>query len=707
MNSELENLAEKLGIRMRFSDAGLQRKDYVVDEKTVKFFVHALGYHAENEEQIKKSLQELEEKRWRHPLQPVYVRTQDNLIIDVVSPDLSKIEIEISDEQGKHSKPEWQYMQNAVQKGLLYKEDLKITTPLAIGYYELMITLAGKKYKTTLAVAPKQCYEGSLADRKLWGFAIQLYALKSKRNWGVGDFTDLSTMVKIAADAKADVIGINPLNTLSHDYPQNASPYSSISRLFLNPIYIDVEKVPEFLPEDKEAIAEELEELRSSELIAYEKIYPLKTEILKHCFDRFEKSKDKNRKQAYEDFCKNQGADLDNLAIFQAVYSDQSKKVWGGCAAWPEEYRLPSSSGIEKFVAENKSKVEFFKYMQFEASRQFAEVAAEIKKCGLKVGLYRDLAVGVGRDSAEYWSNPELFMKKAGTGAPPDAFFPNGQKWGLGTFLPDVLKEKKYLPFIKILRANMQNAGALRIDHVMSLMRLYVIPDAYENGTYLYYPFEDMLNLVALESQLNKCIVVGESIGNVPDGFIDAISAKKIHSLSILWAERWDVGWGDFKQPYDYPQNAFASVATHDIAPLKMWWFGYDIELSFSLGLIETENDKIQAYHKREDDRQKLLSALDKAGVWPEDNQRSGNYIFGEKYPEGIEEAVERFMAKSASPVFLAQLEDILHVEKIQNLPGTDIDKYPNWRLKLPVALEELAADRAYIRCIAAIKKER
>jgi len=216
-----------------------------------------------------------------------------------------------------------------------------------------------------------------------------------------------------------------------------------------------------------------------------------------------------------------------------------------------------------------------------------------------------------------------------------------------------------------------------------------------------------MLNIVALESHLNKCAIVGESIGNVPDGFLEAITAKNIHSLSVLWAERWDCGWGDYRQPEFYPPNAFASVGTHDIAPLKMWWFGYDIELSYSLGLIAKESERTAAYHKRETDRLKLLSALDTSGVWPQDKKRSGDYVYGQQYPEGIEEAVERFMAKTPTPVFLAQLEDILHVEKMQNLPGTDRDKHPNWRRKLPVDLEDLANDIAFIRCIKAIKYER
>lgn len=706
MNSNLEKLASKLKIATTYSDGGLTRKNYTVNEKVIKFFIQALGYKAGSEKQIQDSLAEIENKRWRQALEPIYVCNQNNLIIDVVSADLSNISIVAKDEN-KNEKPlSYDYMQNAEQNGLLYKESLRITTPLDIGYYNLIVTVSSKKYETVLAVAPDRCYE-ALSQEKIWGYAIQLYSIKSKRNWGIGDFTDLQNLIKLCAKDGADIIGLNPLNTLSHDHPEEASPYSSISREFLNPIYIDVEKVPEFEAKDKKEVEAVLNEVRSSALISYGKIYPLKISVLEKCFDRFVKNKNSERKKEYNDFCKKYGQALDKLAAFQAIYEQKTKEVWGGWRAWPEELKSPTSKGVKEFVKQNGNRVEFFKYMQFEASRQFNEVAKTIEESGLKIGLYRDLAVGVGGDSAEVWSEPDLFMQEAGTGAPPDAFFPAGQKWRLGTFLPSVLKEKSYLPFRRILQANMQNAGALRIDHVMSLMRLYVIPEAYEEGTYLYYNFEDMLNIVALESHLNKCMVVGESIGNVPAGFLEALAEKNIYSLSILWAERWDSGWGDFKQPEFYPDNAFASVATHDIPPLKMWWFGYDIEVSASLGLIANDGEKLSAYHKRELDRQKLLDALDTAGVWPKDKFRNGNYIYGESYPEGIEEAVEAFVAKSASPVYLAQLEDILHITEMQNLPGTDRDKHPNWRRKLTVDLEDLPNDIAYIRCVNAIKSER
>ena len=302
--------------------------------------------------------------------------------------------------------------------------------------------------------------------------------------------------------------------------------------------------------------------------------------------------------------------------------------------------------------------------------------------------------------------NKNFFIGASGAGAPPDAFFQTGQKWCLGAFNPIALKNEKYQPFIDILRANMKYAGAIRIDHVMSLMRLYVIPDNKDIGTYIMYNFEDMLGIVAIESVLNKCVVVGESIGNVPDGFLDKLHEKNIYSLSVLWAERWP-GNDWFKNPEDYPLNAFASVGTHDMTPLKMWWFGYEIELYAKIGLTTTEEEKISAYKLREVDRKKLLSALDYKDTWPKGILRKSDYLYGEGYPEGMTEAVERFAASSNSRVFLTQLEDIFEVTVLQNLPGTDRDKHPNWRRKLPVNLEDYENDERFLRCVNAIREGR
>lgn len=715
MENNLQLLADKLGISTQFVDAGMVRQEYNISDDVIRFFAEKMGYKAGTPEEVEASLAAFDRRRWQQSLEKIYVVEQGNPRFDLVIPaefENEDFELHVSLENSGKTEPvsfnvinneEYQLIGKTKYVKLLFV----ITSQMDIGYYDVDLRVGSKRYKTILAVAPRQCYANPDMSRKIWGYAVQLYSVRSEHNWGVGDFTDLQNIIRMCSNAGADVIGLNPLNVLSHDYPENASPYQSISRLFINPIYIDIEAVPEYQPEDKAEYEGEINEFRQSELIQYEHIYPLKVRLLEKFYERFKNSADKKRKDEFDAFVKEQGAELEKLAVFQTLYTEKTTSYWGGWRAWPEEFRNPLSLAVKDYAKANADKIGFFKFMQFEAFRQFNNAQKLVDELGLKIGFYRDLAVGVGQDSAEVWSEPDLFFKDAGAGAPPDAFFPCGQKWGLGAFRPSALKEDAYLPFIKILRANMKNAGALRIDHVMSLMRLYIIPEKMDCGTYIYYNFQDMLNIVALESCLNKCVVVGESIGNVPDGFLSMLEQKNIFSLSVLWAERYDAGWGDFHSPSSYPPRAFVSVGTHDMAPLRMWWFGFDIEQSYQLGLIPNEEERNQAYKKRELDRWKLLFALDSNGVWPLDKQRTGNYIYGEAYPEGIEEAVNRFMSRTPCPVFLAQLEDILHVEKMQNLPGTDRDVHPNWRRKLPVNLEQLQNDIAYVRNVKAIHMER
>lgn len=711
MDDSLEILAKKLGIATSFSDSGMIQKSYQVNQETIRFFIQALGYQCDTDEAVKQSIISIDSERYHEILEPIYICCQDNVFFDVVlSNNLSIDKISLKDSKRQIKKTDLLIVseeQKSLGDEVRQKLTYKVNSYLEVGYYDLDVHIGSKNYKSKIAVAPKHCFQAEGLKDKLWGFAIQLYSLKSKRNWGVGDFTDLQSIVRLCADSGANVIGLNPLNVLSHDYPENASPYQSISRLFLNPIYIDIESVPEYEDRDKQLIEGILADIKSADTIQYNKIYPLKVKVLEKCFQRFNKNSSSARYNQYQKFCQEQGAELDKLALFQCLYENESPKVWGGWRAWPKEIKNPQGFGIADYIKSHQERIEFFKFMQFEADRQFSQIKKLVDELGLKIGLYRDLAVGVGKDSAEYWGDAELFVQGCGAGAPPDAFFPCGQHWGLGVFSPIELKKRAYEPFIKILRANMKNAGALRMDHVMSLMRLYVIPENCDEGTYLYFNFADMLNIVALESHLNKCVVVGESIGNVPDGFVETIQNRNIYSLSVLWSERADAGWGGFFAPEHYQPHVFASVGTHDMPPLKMWWFGYDIELASSLGMISSDADKQGAYHKRENDRRLLLASLDAAGVWPEDRMRKDDYLYGESYPEGIEEAVSRYMSRSSSQVFLAQLEDFFHMTKQQNLPGTDRDKHPNWRLKLPVDIENMATDIGYVRNVAAIRKER
>lgn len=715
MDEKLQQLADRLGIATAYTDVGLKTGSHQVSEDTVRFFAGVLGFKAANAGEVTRSLRALDTRRWQNVLEPVYVVLQKHKVFDAV---VSEAEAEgdfsltlTSRQTGVKSDVSFVVLtlpESRVVAGKKYQKlEIEITSDVEIGYYDAELTTAGGTFVTLLAVAPDKCYRlPGLDEKKLWGFSVQLYSLRSRRNWGIGDFTDLYDFVGMCGRCGADIIGLNPVNVLGHCFPEEASPYSSVSRLFLNPIYIDVEKVPEFRPEDRYAVEAEIAELNASETIEYGRVYPLKIKVLKILYQRMLQNPERMRE--FEKFCRCKGESLENLVTFQALYEDKWQTHWGGWRAWEKEFRKPTTAAVKKYRKEQAERLDFFKFLQFEAERQLCAVSAHVKDSGLKIGIYRDLPVGVGRDSAELWSDDGLYLRESGAGAPPDIFFPTGQKWNLGAFNPFELKARAYQPFIKIIRAAAEGAGALRLDHVMSLMRLFVIPEAAgAAGTYIMYNFEDMLNIVAIESHLNRCMIVGESIGNIPEGFLDKIAARGIMSMSVLWSERWDAGWGDFKSPYQYPENVVTSVGTHDMAPLKMWWFGYDIALSRQLGIIGSDQEMADNYHKREADRWKLLKALDENQVWPEDNRRHSDYLFGEGYPEGLEEAVHRFMARSCSKIFLVQPEDVFEVDKLQNLPGTDRDKHPNWRRKLPVNLEDMENSLAYYRNIAAIKKER
>ncbi len=711
MSDLLHQLAEKLGISTSFTYGGGVINTSVVSDDLLRFFIESLGYSAKNEAETQRSLERLEKKRWQRAMEAIYVVTNDNPIMDIVLPQ-KEVEGGIEVYVAPEGQDDFHVLNVAIdevetrQEGrILYvKEQIRICDNLDFGYYDIKVKTSKTEYKTVLAIAPQKCFAMDTKGKsKLFGFAVQLYSVKSQRNWGVGDFSDLENMIDLLADSGGDVIGLNPLSVLLHDYPEAASPYASISRLFLNPIYIDVEKVPFYETSDKDETA--VNAAREKETIDYTAVYNAKITALQNIFERVKQNATSEYAKEFQAFKKADSGELNRLAVFQALCHARCIADEKNAKKIQELLSSALGSDVEKFAHKHAAEIDFFKFLQFEADRQLRLVEKKIKDRNLAIGLYRDLPVGVSKDSAEVWSDRYLYMQESGAGAPPDSCFPTGQKWGLGAFNPFELKERCYKPFIRILRANMRYAGALRIDHVMGLSRLYLIPDKGEEGTYLAYNVKDMFNILALESYLNKCIVVGECIGNVADGFKEMLTERNIYSLGVLWNERRQDGFS-FKSPNEYETLYFASVGTHDMPPLKAWWFGTEVGLMKDLQLF-TPEEATNAYKCREHERWLLLNAMDNEGVWPEDKRRQGDYLFGEGYPEGIEEAVHGYMAKSNSVVFMMQPEDVFQSMRIQNLPGTDIDKYPNWRTKLPVDVEDMRNSEAYHRNINVVKKWR
>jgi 4-alpha-glucanotransferase len=389
--------------------------------------------------------------------------------------------------------------------------------------------------------------------------------------------------------------------------------------------------------------------------------------------------------------------------VFEALqehYLHESRQFsW---QSWPEPMRDPRSPEVAEFAAAHRDRVEFFQFLQWEAERQLAAAAAAGREAGLRIGLYRDLAVGADPNGAEAWVDQELVAPGASIGAPPDALSRAGQNWGLAPVNPLALRRQGFAPFITSLRANMRHAGILRIDHVMSLNRLYWIPSGMEarDGAYVNYPFDDLVRLVALESRRHACAVVGEDLGTVPEGFRDTMRSANILSYRIFVFERRNEG--AFVRPPEYPELAAASAATHDIATLKGFWLGSDIAWRGRLGLYPDRHAQEAEAAERDRDRRLLLEALVAEGLLALARTAELLPECGEPiYSTELGEAILTYLARSRARLMLVQLEDVLCETEQANLPGT-IDAHPNWRRQLPRTLEEIV-NGVELRQIAAL----
>ena len=593
---------------------------------------------------------------------------------------------------------------------------------LPLGYHQLELDASGVTARTNLIVAPDRCYlPAELGPRaRSWGLSCQLYGLRSKRNWGMGDFSDLAALVRAAGCFGAAVLGINPLHALFAAEPRHVSPYSPSSRTQLDYLYIDATAVPGFA--DDETVRALIQgewfkathwAARSAELIDYGAVAACKRRVLEALFRRFQSRElgaDGTAKstvgQAFRDFQRTGEQTLADFAVFESLHEHYFHEIqhfsW---QIWPAPMRNPRSSEVADFAAAHRDRVEFFQFLQWEADRQLAAAAAVGRESGLSIGLYRDLAVGADPNGAEAWADQELVAPGASIGAPPDALSRSGQNWGLAPVNPLVLRRQGFAPFIASLRANMRHAGILRIDHVMSLNRLYWIPSGMEAraGAYVNYPFAELLRLVALESQRQCCAVVGEDLGTVPEGFRDTMRSANVLSYRIFVFERRQDG--EFVPPTDYPALAAASAATHDIATLKGYWLGGDIGWRRRLGLYPDGPAQEGEAAERRYDRRLLLAALVREGLLAE--AQIGEFLTeaGEPvYSAELGDAILTYLARSRARLMLVQLEDVLAEVEQANLPGTT-DAHPNWCRQLSRSMEEIV-DGSELRRIAGLIKE-
>jgi len=511
------------------------------------------------------------------------------------------------------------------------------------GYHTLRRADTGAE--TRLIVSPGRCHLPP--DLHAWGWAAQLYALRSRQSWGLGDLADLRELGRWAAGMGARALFVNPLYAPLPILPQEASPYYPSSRRFRSPLYIRVEDVPGAaeLGDRLAAPAIAGRALNSRRRIDRDEVYRLKMPALEELFAAFRGSPDFDR------YLRDEGPELADYAVFCAL-SEVHGVPWHD---WPAGLRHPRSAEVCRFRVEHERRVRFHQWLQWVLDRQLAEAAAEI-------GLVHDLPVGVQADGADAWAWQDVFARGVSVGAPPDPFNQAGQDWAVPPFDPWRLRAAGYEPFIQTVRAGFRHGAGLRIDHVMGLFRLFWIPvgEGPAAGVYVRYPSRDLLDIVALESQRAGAFVVGEDLGTVEDTVRDELAARRMLSYRLLWFEE--------RPPAEYRPESLAALTTHDLPTLAGIWEGSDPDAMV--------RERLRRY----------------AGVTD-----------GRPTCE-VAEAAYGALAASPSKLLAATLEDALGVPERPNKPGTTTE-WPNWSLALPVSLEELRRDPRPARLAAALRR--
>lgn len=561
-------------------------------------------------------------------------------------------------------------------------------------------------------VADGRCHEPAFLRQgaRPWGLCVQLYTLRSDTNWGIGDFGDLARLAREAASAGADFIGLNPLHALFAADPAHCSPYSPSSRHCLNVLCISIEAVPD-LGDCAEAVAlvgsvpfqQELARLRALDLVDYAGVARAKLAVLRLLYRRFcdaELAAGTARGQAFVAFLRDRQATVGQHALFEAL--DAAMRERHGAAAgwrsWPVEYRDPSSPAVAAFATEAADEVTFHAWLQWIAESQLAGAQRVSLEAGMRIGLYGDYAVGAHPGGSETWAGGDAYCHGASIGAPPDALALRGQDWGLSPLDPETMRRDGLAAFEALMRSNMRHFGALRIDHVMSLSRLWWVPVGLpaSAGGYVQYPSGQLFGSVARASREAQCLVIGEDLGTVPPEVGEAMSRSGILGYTVLYFERNPVG--GFKLPADWRHAALASVTTHDLPSLGAWWAGSDIELRAQLGLYPQGQDLDELLEERARDREALLDAMAAAGVrprWPV-----------ERFEPEFAAAVHALLASTRSSLVAVQAEDLLGMTDPVNVPGTSAE-YANWRRKLTGDTAALLRGPAAVPVVAALQRMR
>jgi 4-alpha-glucanotransferase len=541
-----------------------------------------------------------------------------------------------------------------------------------------------------------------------FGIWLNLYSLRGRGGLGVGTLSDLAEAVRLAGAAGAAFVGVSPLHALRNRGAE-VSPYQPLSRLFRNPLYLDVEAVPEWrdAPAARRALetgagARERAALRASPRVAYERVARLQRRALEAMHAGFRArhaGRDTPRGRAFARFVRAGGEALRDFACFCAIEDRLAAR--GGARdwrAWPAELRSPRSAAVARFRARHAAAVDYHLFVQFELDCQLAAVAAAGRRAGLAVGLYLDLALGSVASGFDGWAFPDLFVPGVSLGAPPDAYARVGQDWDVPPLHPRRVVADGGSFWRALLRANLAHAGALRIDHAMGLLRQWWIPrgEPAARGAYVRFPAAELLSALARESRRAGALVVGEDLGTVPRGLASLLARFGVLSSRVLLFER--DARGAFRRARGYSRRAVATANTHDLATLSAWWEGDDLALRARLGLLR-ERDMPRVQREREAERRALVRRLCAEG----DLRRgAGAPGFAE-----LRAAVHAFLCHTPCPLVGLSLDDLAGEREPVNVPGVPLDRHPSWTRRMQRSLADLARDPLVARELEAAARIR
>ena len=725
--SLLDELSEVKGIEGSYIDAWGQSQQ--ISESTKSNLLSAMGYNVADDQKLNEQVNKEYTEQWLKPLNPVLVVRENTVIqipvrlpIELATEDFY---LSIQDESNGIREQAFCPVEGTLINVIHFEDGdefqeylIDLDEVLEAGYHSCSLkdSEGNEISSMKLIVAPKLCYQSDdlIHGNKSWGINAQLYCLRSQDNWGVGDFADLTQLVEKLAACGADFVGLNPLHALYPNHPDACSPYGPSSRRWLNFVYLAVPELEGFEQEavqskfHSESFQTELQRLRDNEKVDYPGVMQLKRSVLELIFSWYDETylnQDTQQAREFNEFVKYGGDSLQNLATFDAIQeylAEQGLPSWGW-PVFPEEFQHPELESVVEFREKYSRRVRFYLYLQWQASQQLLAAQRKALSCGMGIGLYLDLAVGENEGSAEVWGNPSLYARDASIGAPPDVLGPLGQKWGLPPVNPERLYQQAYQPFINLISSNMKACGALRLDHVMALLRLWWVPSEAEpkDGGYVYYPMEDMLGILALESQRHKTAIIGEDLGTVPEEVRTTLAENGILSYRVFLFEQADDG--GFFSPAHYPHQSLAALTTHDMPTLRGYWHCEDLILGKTLGFYQDGESLTSLYDKRLHDKQQILDSLHGHGQLPAGESEKASHT---GMHQRLNHVLQVHMAKGSSALLSLQLEDWLDMADPVNVPGTSVE-YPNWQRKLSRTLESIFSDQSLLDLAQQITKAR